>query len=67
LAVIFTRGLGAGADPRSWSNRCRRKSGKNQGNYYLTLTWCFITGGMGGGTGTGAFTIIAEIAKKLVL
>src|SRR5574337_937078 len=26
---------------------------------------CFITGGMGGGTGTGAAPVIAEIAKEM--
>ena len=59
-----TRGLGAGADPS-----VGRKSAEDDSEkLYEALKeadMIFITAGMGGGTGTGAAPIIAEIAKDI--
>lgn len=59
----LTRGLGAGADPtvgREAANEDRDKIQK----MFKGADMVFITAGMGGGTGTGAAPIVAEIAKE---
>jgi cell division protein FtsZ len=60
----LTRGLGAGADPQVGQRAAEEDSEK----IYEALKdadMIFITAGMGGGTGSGAAPIIAEIAKDL--
>jgi cell division protein FtsZ len=60
----MTRGLGAGADP----NVGQRAAEEDSEKIYEALKdadMIFITAGMGGGTGSGAAPIIAEIAKDL--
>ena len=59
-----TKGLGAGADPGIGRKAAEEDSEK----LYESLKeadMIFITAGMGGGTGTGAAPIIAEIAKDI--
>ncbi len=60
----ITKGLGAGADPT-----VGRKSAEDDSEkLYEALKeadMVFVTAGMGGGTGTGAAPIIAEIAKDI--
>ena len=59
----LTRGLGAGADPevgREAANEDRDKLQKSLKGADMV----FITAGMGGGTGTGAAPIVAEIARE---
>src|SRR6266568_3429717 len=60
-----TKGLGSGADPV-----VGRKSAEDDSEkLYEALKeadMVFVTAGMGGGTGTGAAPIIAEIAKDVV-
>lgn len=59
----LTRGLGAGADPevgREAANEDRDKLQK----ILKGADMVFVTAGMGGGTGTGAAPIVAEIAKE---
>ena len=59
-----TQGLGAGADPE----KGRRAIEEDRNAVYEALSdadMVFITAGMGGGTGTGAAPIVAEIAKDL--
>jgi len=59
-----TKGLGAGADPGVGRKAAEEDSEK----LYESLKeadMIFITAGMGGGTGTGAAPIIAEIAKDI--
>jgi cell division protein FtsZ len=59
----LTRGLGAGADPekgREAANEDRDKIHK----LLKGADMVFVTAGMGGGTGTGAAPIVAEIAKE---
>jgi cell division protein FtsZ len=60
----LTRGLGAGADPGVGQRAAEEDSEK----IYEALKdadMIFITAGMGGGTGSGAAPVIAEIAKDL--
>ncbi len=60
----MTRGLGAGADPAIGQRAAEEDSEK----IYEALKdadMIFITAGMGGGTGSGAAHVVAEIAKDL--
>ncbi len=59
----LTRGLGAGADPevgKEAANEDRDKIHKALKGADMV----FITAGMGGGTGTGAAPIVADVAKE---
>ena len=64
LGAHITKGLGAGANPeigRASAMEDRERIAEMiQGANML-----FITAGMGGGTGTGAAPIVAEVAKEL--
>lgn len=59
----FTRGLGSGADPEVGRQAAEESREKIKELLYDT-DMVFITSGMGGGTGTGASPIIAEVAKE---
>ena len=60
----LTHGQGAGSDPEV--GRKSAEESRNQIAKALENTdMVFITAGMGGGTGTGAAPIVAEIAKEL--
>ena len=60
----LTRGLGAGGDPEI--GRKAIEENKDAVIDALSNTdMVFITGGMGGGTGTGAASIVAEVARDL--
>lgn len=64
IGKMETRGRGAGADPA----KGLRAAEENRAEIEESLKDCdmlFITAGMGGGTGTGAAPIVAEIARKL--
>jgi cell division protein FtsZ len=66
LGKDLTRGLGAGADPKVGMESAREsremiKEALEGGDMV------FVTCGLGGGTGTGASPVIAEIAKKMGL
>ena len=64
LGEALTKGLGAGADPRI--GRQAAEEDRDQIRQMLQgADMLFITAGMGGGTGTGAAPVIAEIAKEL--
>lgn len=59
-----THGLGAGADPEIG----RKAAEENKEEIYEALKGAdmvFVTCGMGGGTGTGAAPLVAQIAKEL--
>jgi cell division protein FtsZ len=59
-----TRGLGAGGDPGIG----QRSAEEDQEKIYEALKdsdMVFLTAGMGGGTGSGAAPVIAEIAKEV--
>lgn len=60
----LTKGLGAGANPEIGMKAAE----ENRNEITETLKGAdmiFITAGMGGGTGTGAAPIVAEVAKEL--
>ena len=64
LGEELTKGLGAGADPEV--GRLAAEENREKIREILAGTdMVFITAGMGGGTGTGAAPIVAEIAKEL--
>ena len=64
LGVNLTEGLGAGANPEI-GKLAALESYEELKNVLETQTkMLFITAGMGGGTGTGAAPIIAEMAKE---
>ena len=60
----LTKGLGAGSDP-TIGQRSAEESREEIAKALQGSDMVFITAGMGGGTGTGAAPIVAEIAKDL--
>jgi len=60
----ISKGLGAGSNPRIGAEAAKESiqeiKKKLEGGDMI-----FITGGLGGGTGTGAMPVVAEIAKKM--
>ena len=65
LGASLTEGLGAGANPEVGA-RAAQESKDEINNILSTQTkMIFITAGMGGGTGTGAAPVIAQMAKAL--
>ena len=60
----LTKGLGAGANPEI-GQKAAEESREIIENIIQGSDMVFITAGMGGGTGTGAAPIIADIAKQL--
>jgi cell division protein FtsZ len=65
LGEKITEGLGAGNDPEV-ARQAAEESREEIKNLFNDGTkMVFITAGMGGGTGTGAAPIVAEIAKGL--
>lgn len=63
LGEEFTHGLGAGGEP-SVGRKAAEASRKDIEKIVEGADLVFIAAGMGGGTGTGAAPIIAEIAKE---
>ena len=59
-----TTGRGAGADPES-GQRAAEESKDEIANALKGAQMAFITAGMGGGTGTGAAPVVAEVAHDL--
>jgi cell division protein FtsZ len=66
LGRDLTRGLGAGADPNVGMESAR-ESREDIKDALKGGDMVFITCGLGGGTGTGASPVIADIAKKMGL
>lgn len=60
----LTSGLGAGADP-SVGQKAAEENREELTNLIKNYNMCFITAGMGGGTGTGAAPVVAKISKEL--
>lgn len=60
----LTRGLGAGGNP-SIGQKAAEESRDEIANALENTDLAFITAGMGGGTGTGAAPIVAEVAKEM--
>ena len=63
LGEKLTRGLGVGGD-HNLGQRAAEESRDELSEIVSGADMVFITAGMGGGTGTGAAPIIAEIAKQ---
>ncbi len=64
LGVNLTKGLGCGADP----SRGKQAAVEDRERIAETLAGAdmvFITAGMGGGTGTGAAPVVAQVAKDM--
>jgi len=59
----LTRGLGAGGDPEM-GRKAAEESREDISAAIGEADMVFITAGLGGGTGTGAAPIIADVAKK---
>lgn len=64
LGSKLTRGLGAGANPEI-GKKAAEESKEQLEEVLQGADMVFITAGMGGGTGTGAAPVIAEIAKEV--
>ena len=64
IGIDTTKGLGAGMDPDIGSESAK-ESKDTIANAISETDMLFITAGFGGGTGTGASPVIAEIAKEL--
>lgn len=60
----ITKGLGAGSKPEVGEESAVESRDKIQ-QILVDTDMLFITAGMGGGTGTGAAPIIAEVAKEM--
>src|SRR5688500_9660746 len=64
IGCNITKGLGAGADPEIG----RQAAIEDRDRIIEMIEGCdmlFITAGMGGGTGTGAAPVVAQVAKEL--
>lgn len=64
LGNNLTRGLGAGADPEIGRNAAMEDR-ESLADAIRGANMLFITTGMGGGTGTGAAPVVAELAKEM--
>jgi cell division protein FtsZ len=60
----LTKGLGAGADPEI-GQKAAEESREEILQVLKGSDMIFVTAGMGGGTGTGATPVVAELAKEL--
>ena len=64
IGANITKGLGAGADPEVG----RQAAMEDRDRIIELIEGCdmlFITAGMGGGTGTGAAPVVAQVAREL--
>ncbi len=64
IGANITKGLGAGADPEVGYQAAVEDRERIQ-ELLAGSDMVFITAGMGGGTGTGAAPVVAEVAKEL--
>jgi cell division protein FtsZ len=60
----YTRGLGSGGDPEVGRQAAEESSEKIK-HMLEGSDMVFLTAGMGGGTGTGAIPVIAQISKEV--
>ena len=65
LGVSLTEGLGAGANPEIGSLAAKESEEEIKALLSNQTKMVFITAGMGGGTGTGAAPIIAQMSKQI--
>lgn len=64
LGVHLTEGLGAGANPEVGQQSAIESIAEIEKMLDINTKMVFITAGMGGGTGTGAAPVIAQLAKE---
>ncbi len=64
LGVHLTEGLGAGANPEVGQQSAIESIAEIEKMLDVQTKMVFITAGMGGGTGTGAAPVIAQLAKE---
>ena len=64
LGATVTQGLGAGAHPENGMSAAE-ESAPEIGERLDGVHMVFITAGMGGGTGTGAAPVVADLAREL--
>ena len=65
LGASLTEGLGAGADPEIGLKAANESIAEITKMLENGTKMCFVTAGMGGGTGTGAAPVIAQAAKDM--
>jgi len=63
IGAAVTRGLGAGGNPEI-GRLAAEESRKEIAAMVTGTDLCFVTSGMGGGTGSGAAPVVAEVAKE---
>ncbi|HET7628782.1 MAG TPA: cell division protein FtsZ [Bacillales bacterium] len=64
IGTKLTRGLGAGANPEV-GKKAAEESKEQLEEALAGADMVFVTAGMGGGTGTGAAPVIAEVSKEI--
>jgi cell division protein FtsZ len=64
LGRNLTKGLGAGANPEIW-RAAALEDAQRVAETLAGADMVFVTAGMGGGTGTGAAPVIAQVARDL--
>ncbi len=64
IGKTTTRGLGAGMDPDT-GRKAAEEDSEEIHELLKGSDMVFITGGLGGGTGTGAMPLVAELAKDV--
>jgi len=64
IGAQLTKGLGAGADPAT-GREAAEENREQIAEVLRGADMIFVAAGLGGGTGTGAAPIIAEVAKEL--
>ena len=64
IGAEITKGLGAGADPEKGRQAAEEDRDKIQ-DALVGSDMLFIAAGMGGGTGTGAAPVIAQLARDM--
>ncbi len=64
IGAELTRGRGCGADPKL-GERCMEDAGDEVIETIQGADICFVTAGLGGGTGTGAASVVARMAKEM--
>ena len=64
IGKIITQGLGAGSDPEV-GKKAAEESREELKDTLSGADMVFITCGLGGGTGTGAAPVVAEVAKEI--
>lgn len=64
IGTKLTRGLGSGGNPEV-GEKAAEESKQEIANVIQGSDMVFVTAGMGGGTGTGAAPIVAQVAKEM--